>query len=157
MPADSDDECLADFSHGADDEPAYFAVTDEDVKREFPNTLITRTAKGRKVYMTPLFVLEMLQSFYADLNARHVRRHMCALVASHTLSMASAAHQSSQVPYSMAWQLTAMPSNKALAIQMSALVHVCDSLIVLVAGLHLRAESGLAERDLEGVQQLHFR
>ena len=66
----------------------YFAVTDDEIRREFPTVLICREERKATMYLTPRFFFEMAQRLYECFNSREVRRHMVSLYAANALTEA---------------------------------------------------------------------
>ena len=92
----------------------YWAVVDEDIRRVFPGVIICRPARSRVVYMTPMFLLEVCQQFYGCINARQLRRQLAAVYSASALALQCRQHRSGHAPYSLAWQISALPRNRAL-------------------------------------------
>jgi hypothetical protein len=93
---------------------AYWGVTDADVVRVFPGVIIHREPRQAPVYMTKAFLFQMCQIFYAEFNARQTRRVLAALYSANALAAARAMLRAGLAPYSMAWQLSALPRNAVL-------------------------------------------
>ena len=92
----------------------YWAVSDEDVRREFPGAIRSRTAKAAVVWFTPLFLFELCMAFHKGLNARGLRRHIAAVYSASVLAAQVLHHREGMAPYSFSWVLGAFLGNKAL-------------------------------------------
>ena len=99
--------------NGAAPPKSYFAVQDADVRLAFPGVLVCKGRRQRKVFMTPHFLFELLQSFFEHLNARQVRRYLASMYAANALSATLRLERSPNSPYSLAWHLAALPGTKA--------------------------------------------
>jgi len=95
----------------------YWSVADDDnMQRAFPGVLKCSHRHYTTAWMTPLFVLETLQSFYESFNARWIRRHLTAIHSASALAFQLRMERSGTAPYSFAWALQAVPNNKVLRV-----------------------------------------
>ena len=92
----------------------YFTVTDDDISRAFPNAVACKVDRKPAVYITARFFFEMAQKLYECFNSREVRRHMCALYSANALAAALQDDWQRCSPYSVAWQLRAVPEDAVL-------------------------------------------
>jgi hypothetical protein len=95
-------------------EASYFPVTDEDVKRTFPHAIVVTPPRKKTYYMTVRYLMEMLLLFWACLNARAVRRSMVSIVSANVLAFQQWMHGAGLSPYTIAWQISAVPSSQAV-------------------------------------------
>jgi len=89
----------------------YFPVTDEDIRRVFPNVLVCKIDRRPAVYVTPSFFFELSQRLYECFNSREVRRHMASLYSTNALTEAMAMERRNLAPYALAWQVYALPDD----------------------------------------------
>ena len=61
-------------------------VTQDDIKNAYPNALVWSSVKWGRVYMTPLFLLHLVNQFHDTLNLRACRRQLVSLYCANTLS-----------------------------------------------------------------------
>ena len=92
----------------------YYTVQDDDIRREFPGVLIHKTPKQAPIYMTAAFLFELCHQFYCELNARQVKRQVASLYSANALAAAISMEKRGAAPYSLAWQLQAVPKCKVL-------------------------------------------
>ena len=64
--------------------------------------------------MTPVFLFELAFQFYSELNARQLKRQMAMLYSVNALASALSMEHRGTAPYSLAWQLQALPKNKVV-------------------------------------------
>lgn len=90
-----------------------FKVAPADVVNSLPNVLVHRPARTGKqecvLYMTRAFVLTLVAEFHDTLNARAVRRRVASLYQHNLLGWAVQQDRLHLSPYSLAWQLRALP------------------------------------------------
>lgn len=67
------------------EEQTGFPVTEEDIRRAFPNVIVIRTPKEKRHFMTRRYLLEILMQFYSSLNCRAVRRSLLDLCTARAL------------------------------------------------------------------------
>jgi hypothetical protein len=119
-----------------------FKVSAADVVAALPNVLVhrpTRPAKRERVlYMTRAFVLTLVAEFHDTLNARAVRRHLASLYQHSLLAWAVQQDRLQLSPYSLAWQLRALPRCR------------------MVRDLLLRALSGFVGARVADMQRSQF-
>ena len=63
--------------------------------------------------MTHLYLLEILQLFYAHLNAREVKRALIQMVTSNCLALQMRLAREWWMPYTLGWQASAVPKSPA--------------------------------------------
>ena len=91
----------------------FFVILD-DVRRDFSGVLFYEGAKYVRVLMTPGVLLQLCQVFYSCFNASQRRRELVSLYSANTLSAAMRLQRGSYSPYSLAWNVAAVPRTAAL-------------------------------------------
>ena len=90
-------------------------MTLDDIQQAFPGVLVCRVPKGGLVYMTPVFLLHVLDSFYEHLNVRAVRRSLASLYMSNCLSFPVVLDNGEN---GLGWAVAAIPKTKVLSFVM---------------------------------------
>ena len=93
---------------------SYFTVQDADVLRVFPDALVARPPKQRACFFTRRFLLHLLLSFYASLNAREVRRGLMQLMSSNCLSWQLWHARQEASPFGFLHAIAAIPPGDTL-------------------------------------------
>ena len=91
-----------------------FPVLASDVLGMFDDALSYRSAKHGTVFMTRAFLLHLLSLFYETFNSRDVRRRLADVYAANALGLCKRHEQQGFSPYSLAWQLQAIPDSQLL-------------------------------------------
>ena len=94
--------CLTCQQRGNVADSSYFPVLDGDVQRAFPHTIVVKSKREKKHYMTRRYLLEILLQFYCTLNAREVRRGLVNIASANVLNQ------------NIAWQMQAVPKSQVL-------------------------------------------
>ena len=96
------------------DEGHYWAVSDDDIRRAFPNAVVYKPAKQAPVWATAQFIMELCTLFYEALNARQVRRQVAAIYSANALAEQLRQHRGGTAPYCMSWVLAAIPKSRQI-------------------------------------------
>ena len=89
-------------------------MTDEDIRRVFPNAVVYRPPKQAPVWFIAQFVMELYTRFYESLNARQVRRRVAAIYSGNALAEQLRQRRDGTAPYAMSWVLAAIPQSRQL-------------------------------------------
>ncbi len=96
-----------------------FKVMLSDVQVHFPGTIAYHEQKRGTVYMTHAFLVHLLSIMYETLNSRDARRRLADVYAANALGLVRRHDRESLSPYSLAWQLQAIPDSAVLRLVMS--------------------------------------
>ena len=89
----------------------YFTVKDSDIQRAFPEAIVMRVPNQAPVFFTARFFWELCKHFYETFNARETRRRLSRWYQGIALHASVQMHFRGQAPYSLCWQVTALPKN----------------------------------------------
>ena len=92
----------------------YFQVTDDDIRQSFPSCMVHREDHQRPCYFTNAWFFQLARFFYETFNARAARRGMANWYSAATLHGSTHLHFSGTAPYSLAWQVSALPKNAVI-------------------------------------------
>ena len=89
----------------------YFTVQDSDIQKSFPEAMVLRVPHQAPVFFTARFFWELCKNFYETFNARETRRRLSRWYEMIALHASVQMHFRGQAPYSLCWQVTALPKN----------------------------------------------